>query len=131
MRFMRSCLIRSFLIVFLMGCAPVTITKNWKDSGSTFKMHSGDNLEIVLKANPTTGYGWEIASFDSTILKNTGTEYKADRVPSGIVGSGGKSIHRFKVRKTGKTFLKLIYRRPFEKNVPPIETFELTIVVKS
>ena len=93
-------------------------------------MNTGDNLEIVLKANPTTGYKWEVASVDSSILSKTGTEYRPDVVPKGIVGSGGTSMNRFRAIKIGKTFLKLIYRRPFEKNVPPVKTFEITVVVK-
>jgi inhibitor of cysteine peptidase len=93
-------------------------------------MKKGDNLEIVLKANPTTGYRWEVVSIDTSILKNTGAEYKADKVPPGIVGAGGKTIMRFKSIKKGETLLKLIYHRPFEKDVPPIKEFELNVVVK-
>lgn len=118
------------VIIFTVTCHKTTIKKSEKDTGSTLEMNTGDNLEIVLKANPTTGYEWEVASVDSSILSKTGTEYKADVVPKGIVGSGGKSIHRFKAIKIGKTFLKLSYRRPFEKNVPPVKTFGITVVVK-
>ena len=119
-----------FIPILSILCSPVTIQKSEKDSGSSLKMNRGDTLEIVLKANPTTGYRWEVASVDSTILKNTGVEYKPDKVPRGIVGSGGKSILRFRATKKGETDLKLIYHRPFEKNVPPVKTFELTIIVK-
>lgn len=119
-----------FIIIFAMTCHKTTIIKSEKDTGSTLEMNTGDNLEIVLEANPTTGYRWEVASLDSSILSKTSTEYKADVVPEGIVGSGGNSINRFKAIKIGKTFLKLIYRRPFEKNVPPVKTFGMTVVVK-
>jgi len=37
---------------------------------------------------------------------------------------------RFETVEIGKTRLKLIYHRPFEKDVPPAETFEVTITVR-
>jgi len=37
---------------------------------------------------------------------------------------------RFEAASAGRTELELAYRRPWEKNVPPIETFKLTVVVK-
>jgi inhibitor of cysteine peptidase len=119
-----------FVIIFTVTCHKTTIKKSEKDTGSTLEMNTGDTLEIVLEANPTTGYKWEVASVDSSVLSKTGSEYKADVVPKGIVGSGGKSIHRFEATKIGKTFLKLIYRRPFEKNGAPVKTFEITVEVK-
>lgn len=119
-----------FIVVCSFQCEPVTVKKSEKDAGSTLEMKRNDNLEIVLKANPTTGYQWEIASIDTTILKNTGTEYKADKVPPGVVGSGGKSIIRFKAIKAGRTFLKLVYHRPFEGDAQPAKEFELNVIVK-
>ncbi|HPC36538.1 MAG TPA: protease inhibitor I42 family protein [Candidatus Marinimicrobia bacterium] len=118
------------LIAFVFQCKPTTIKISESDTGTKLEMKKGDSLEIVLKANPTTGYRWEVASIDTSILKNTGIEYQADKVPSGVVGSGGKTTMRFIAIKEGETFLQLIYRRPFEKDVPPVKKFELNIVVK-
>ena len=118
------------ILLFTISCSQMTIKRSEKDTGSTSEMNIGDNLEIVLKANPTTGYRWEVASIDSTILENTGVDYKPDKVPRDIVGSGGKTIFRFRAAKTGQTDLKLIYHQPFEKNVPPVKTFKLTVVVQ-
>jgi len=119
-----------FVSILSILCTPATIQKSEKDSGSNLKMNRGDTLEVVLKANPTTGYRWEVASVDSAILKSTSTVYKPNKVPRGIVGSGGKSILRFRATKKGETDLKLIYHRSFEKDVPPVKTFELTVTVK-
>ena len=118
------------LLAFSFQCKPVTIKVSENDAGSTLEMKEGDGLEIILQANPTTGYRWEVASNDTSVLKNIGIEYQADKVPSGIVGSGGKTIMRFMAIKEGETFLQLVYRRPFEKDMPPVKKFELIVVVK-
>ena len=118
------------LLAFSFQCKPVTIKVSESGAGSILEMKKGDSLEIVLQANPTTGYRWEVASNDTSVLKNIGIEYQADKVPSGIVGSGGKTIMRFMAIKEGETFLQLVYRRPFEKDMPPVKKFELIVVVK-
>jgi len=120
-----------FILLFLsFQCKPVTVQKTEKDSGETLKMHPKDRLEVVLKANPTTGYRWDIAYLDSTVLKHTGSEYIPDPVPKGILGSGGRSILRFEADKIGSTLLKFIYHRPFEKDVPPVKTVEFIVIVE-
>ncbi|MBM4429116.1 MAG: protease inhibitor I42 family protein, partial [Chloroflexi bacterium] len=44
--------------------------------------------------------------------------------------SPGKMTLRFTGVAAGQTALKLIYHRSFEKDVPPVKTFEVTVVVK-
>jgi inhibitor of cysteine peptidase len=110
------------------GSARQTVKLAEKDSGGTVEMYVGDALEVVLKGNPTTGYMWEVASVDSAVLEQVGeAEFKTDRRAR---GSGGQITMRFEALKVGKIYLKLIHHRPFEKNVPPIKIFEVTIIVK-
>ncbi len=117
-----------FLAVLLNASGPVSVKLGEKDLGRTVEMGVGDTLEIVLRGNPTTGYIWDIAFADTAILRKVGeTKFKADRKAR---GSGGKIIIRFKAAMAGKTSLKLIYHRPFEKDRPPIKTFEVTVTVK-
>lgn len=98
------------------------------DSGSTVELRTGDTLKVMLGGNPTTGYQWEIASVDSNVVKQRGDpEYRSD---SAAVGASGKFTFTFEAAAPGQTVLRLVYRRPFEKNVPPARTFEITAVVK-
>jgi inhibitor of cysteine peptidase len=98
------------------------------DSGSTVELRTGDTLAVMLSGNPTTGYQWEMASVDTNVLKQRGKpEYTSN---SAAVGAGGKFIFAFEAAAPGQTVLRLVYRRPFEKNVPPASTFEITAVVK-
>jgi inhibitor of cysteine peptidase len=83
---------------------------------------------VKLKGNPTTGYTWETAEVDETILKPMGAaEFKPDR---DAIGAGGTLTLHFKAVGEGTTRLRLIYHRPFEKNTPPIKSFEIDVEVK-
>ena len=46
------------------------------------------------------------------------------------VGSGGKITLRFVAVGTGQIGLKLIYHRPFEKDAPSAQKFEVTVTVR-
>jgi predicted secreted protein len=49
---------------------------------------------------------------------------------SSALGSGGIVTLRFKAMQPGNMKLKLIYHRTFEKNVPPIKSYEIGLVVE-
>lgn len=118
----------TLLAVSLGNPVPISMQLTEKDLGRTVEIGVGDILEVVLRGNPTTGYIWDVASPDKGVLKQVGeTEFKPDRK---VRGSGGNIILRFEAARAGKASLKLIYHRPFEKNRPPIKTFEVSVIVK-
>ena len=118
----------TLLAVSLGHSAPVPVQLSEKDHGRTVEIGVGDILEIVLRGNPTTGYIWDMVSPDKGILKQVGeTEFEPDRKAR---GSDGKIMMCFEAAEPGKTSLKLIYHRPFEKNRAPIKTFEVRVTVK-
>lgn len=106
------------------------VTKSDADAGSTVELSRGDTLALVLKANPTTGYGWVVATVDTTILREIGAHYVPDDVPKGIVGSGGRSFLRFEAVESGKTAVQLEYKRSWETAKPPAKTFEIEVLVQ-
>ncbi len=122
-----------FLVILLplSACGPSgsktrILTAN--DAGKTVELNTGDTLAVELEGNPTTGYVWEVEAVDSAVLKQTGeSEFKPE---SDSTGAGGVEILRFEAVASGQTALKLVYHRPWEEDVSPEETFEVTIVVK-
>ena len=90
-------------------------------------MKPGDTLEIVLDANPTTGYQWKAMPWDTKVIEQVDKPVYKSR--SEAIGSGGELTFYFKALSTGQTPLKFIYFRDFEKDVPPIKSFKVTIVV--
>jgi inhibitor of cysteine peptidase len=47
-----------------------------------------------------------------------------------LVGAGGWEIFRFKAISTGQTSLQLVYHRPWEEGVEPLNTFTLQVVAR-
>ena len=108
------------------GAASVRLSE--QDSGRMVELRVRDRLEIVLEGNPTTGYQWEQVVGEGSILRPVGEP--AFRPDSGALGAGGTVTLPFEAAAAGETRLKLIYHRSFEPNVPPLKTFEASIVIK-
>jgi len=89
----------------------------------------GAMISIRLSGNPTTGYSWTGGRIVGGTLTQVGTiAYEAGKPQ--LIGSGGTFIARFKTVKPGKSVIKLEYRRSWEKNVPAIKTFTVTVEVR-
>lgn len=101
---------------------PMKLTFN--DSGSTVNATVDQNIQLALDANATTGYSWKLESYDTKILKLKSSDYKVD---SKLIGAGGEQLYCFTVIGKGKTELKLIYHRPWEKDVKPAKVFTVNI----
>ncbi|MGA7669215.1 MAG: protease inhibitor I42 family protein [Nitrolancea sp.] len=98
-----------------------------KDAGKTISLSVGDTIEVALEGNPTTGYNWEAANLDTSILKQVGDV--AYTPESSAVGAPGQVVLRFEAVGSGETALQLIYHRSFETGVAPLQTFEVTVQV--
>ena len=100
-----------------------------KDNGNLVELTVGNTLVVELPGNPTTGYMWEVGSVNASVLKQAenAATFKSD---TDLTGSPGKVALHFKAAGPGKTTLKLVYRRSWEKNVAPIKTYQADVVVK-
>jgi predicted secreted protein len=106
--------------------AAVKVTE--ADAGRTVDLKEGDVLEVVLEGNPTTGYNWGVESLEASILNQVGDPmFQPD---TDLIGAGGKITFRFRASATGRTLLKLVYQRWWEKGVPPLDEFEVTVRVQ-
>ncbi len=97
------------------------------DSGKTLEMRVGDELEIGLPGNPTTGYIWEVCLLDSNLLSQGKGDFFAN---DKAIGAGGMEIIKLHAIAEGKTDVKLVYDRPFELDNPPLKTFAVTITIR-
>jgi inhibitor of cysteine peptidase len=87
------------------------------------------NFTITLPSNPTTGYQWQLARpLNNKMIKLIGSEYIAE--DTGLVGSGGKQVWKFRALKAGSAAIALKYVRPSEKNVPAASEKIFIIVIK-
>ena len=92
-------------------------------------MEQGETFEIALEANATTGFSWEIAEIDEDIVQLVSSEYVPDSNAERLPGKGGKTVFRFQAVGSGETTVKLVYRRPWEKDVEPLETHVVQVSV--
>jgi len=100
-------------------------------SGKQVELSVGQSLVVTLESNATTGYSWALAqNSDSSVLSKTGNKYiNPPQTTPPIVGAPGVEEWTFKALKKGTSTISLGYRRPWE-STPPVETFDLTVVVK-
>lgn len=118
-----------FLLLIMGSCrrASKSMILTESDAGKTAEMSIGDELAITLVGNPSTGYGWEVVPVEGAVLEPVGEpEFEAD---SDLVGAPGKITLHFKAIRAGQQTLRLIYRRPWEEQAEPLETFEVTVIV--
>jgi len=97
------------------------------DSGKTVEIRVGDELDVILPGNPTTGYVWEVSSLDSTVMRLDKSDFFAN---DNAFGSGGIEIIKFQAIAAGTSVVRLIFHRSFEQNMPPLKTFEVTVIIK-
>jgi len=112
------------------GCRPQQEVKaSIDDDGREMQLKKGQPLVVTLEANPTTGYTWEVAEpLDEQVLRQAGEpEFKPE---SDLAGAGGVQILRFEAVNAGQTALKLAYRRSWEKDVEPLNTFSIQVIVR-
>jgi C1A family cysteine protease/predicted secreted protein len=115
-----------------------------QDDSRQIELHEGQVLVISLESNPSTGYLWEVEEADDRILRQTGKiEYEQcpepiegpqlPHYPSSILhstrllGAPSKQILRFEAVAAGQTDLRLVYHRPWEKDIKPARTFSLQV----
>ena len=113
------------------GCSPQQqeVKATIDDDGREMQLKKGQTLVVTLEANPTTGYSWEVAEpFDEQVLRQAGEpEFKQE---SDLIGAGGVQILRFEAVNAGQITLTLAYRRSWEKDVEPLDTYSIQVVVR-
>lgn len=118
------------LVLFLLDKCEMpqkSLNLSKEDNRKQFILFREGEIQIALEAIPSAGYTWTISKIDTSLLKQIG-EMKFEP-ESKKLGSPGKQIFHFQSTQTGKINLQLIYHRPWEREKPPEETFEVTIQV--
>jgi predicted secreted protein len=117
-------------LLFLAGCLfvqyPVvaqTYVATEEQRGGVVSMSVGDTLEVILHANPTTGYCWTPTAPISQWLILTGHKHEPS---SSMPGAPGLSTFSFVAISPGDCDLTMVYARPWE-NTPPLETYTVSV----
>ena len=102
-----------------------------KDNGRTLHLDRGDTFTVTLVSNPSTGFQWQFGTppYDETVMILRGDKYIQPQEQL-AAGAPGKRRLSFLAEGSGRTGLRLIYVRPWEKNHPPAKEFNLMVIVK-
>ncbi|HYL59879.1 MAG TPA: protease inhibitor I42 family protein [Candidatus Acidoferrales bacterium] len=117
----------SLAVIATVEARTVTVTE--KDSGSETILARGDTLEVSLPATSGTGYVWQVAKVESSILSQSGNatfEHDGKAMP----GAMRHQTFHFSANAAGAGLLELRYLRPWEKDTPPAKSFTLNVLVK-
>jgi len=124
---MRRIPVLVFLLLALTAGNVAALDLTGQESGRSVDVPVGEVVAITLAGNPTTGYAWELADVDRAVLApDPEPAYVAD---SQLSGAGGKYTFRLSARAVGSSAVTLVYRRPWEEGVPPLQRFELQVTV--
>lgn len=100
-------------------------------NADTIKMVVSEVALVTFEANPTTGYSWAVSGESaSKVVQILSHSYIPNFNPKHFVGRGGVEIWKFKALKKGKAAFTFNYVRPWEKNIPPVQTRQLKFVVE-
>jgi len=129
---------RNIIVVLLavsilaMGCnTSREIEVDASDKGRQIELEQNQILVITLPFNPGTGYRWEVAETEASILRQLGEAVfeVSDLGEPPPPGKGGAETCCFEATDAGQMTLELVYHRPWEEDVDPLETFSIQVVV--
>jgi inhibitor of cysteine peptidase len=112
-------------MLVLLGACSAAQTLNLDDDGMRIDLETGEEVELVLPGNPTTGYQWVVTEAPSILEPVGEAEFVAE---SDLIGAGGEFHFRFRAIEPGTAQLSLTYERPFEE-VEPLDAFEIEVTV--
>lgn len=83
-------------------------------------------FSVRLPSNPSTGFGWKVASYDREFLQLLRNHYQKPEQPR--PGAGGQELFDFLPLKSGPTTIVFHYQRPFEKQIA--RELRHTVIIK-
>lgn len=101
------------------------------ETTSTGECSIDSQVVVTLEGNPTTGYEWEVASFDPNLLTFEGGDYVNKKME--LTGSGGFHKFYFRSKAEGIAVVKFNYARPWEtaQGGRPLKTEEVKVTIKA
>lgn len=112
-------------LVFLSACAA---RKSEGPPPASKTVVAGEEFDIRLPANPTTGFRWQVGAIDDQIVRLVDTRYEP--TSPAPLGAGGTDVFTFVGVNTGRGTVELVYVRPWEKGVAPARTASYSVDVR-
>lgn len=88
------------------------------DTTAQIAVTAGEQFEVRLESNPSTGFRWEIAAMSMPRLVELVSRGFVDEADDDVVGAAGTEVFVFEVADSGAGILGLEYIRSFDD--PPV-----------
>ena len=98
------------------------------DNGHALTLAVGDEVELSLAGNPSTGYQWELKAKGGPVCELVKDDFEA---PTGAPGSGGVHRWQFRAVKPGSGKIALQYRRSWEEKAAPARKYQVSVRVRT
>ncbi|MDQ4005985.1 MAG: protease inhibitor I42 family protein [Actinomycetota bacterium] len=122
------------LVLGLAACAgePDLLTLDQDDSGTDVRLAVGEEMEVRLRSNASTGYSWQLAGddLDEDVLQVISSEYEPDEGSEDLAGAGGTEIWRFRARGPGSVPVALEYTFGGDETREPAGEFSVVVTVE-
>jgi len=115
-----------FLLGFFSTTGKTVMITQAQNQGKV-RVKKDASFQVLLNANPTTGFDWRILSYDSTIIEVKHKSFIKSYTQR--MGAPGKQVFKFKAIAAGATDLRLIYVRPWERATSEADSFRVQIIV--
>jgi inhibitor of cysteine peptidase len=129
---MRRLIVGLMLLAALAACgsdddgAGARLVFDGGDIGSEITVGVGEEFEVRLESNPTTGYAWQVVELPDAISE-VSRDYEAP--DTSLVGAGGVEVFVFEGVAEGSGELRLEYVRSFDDPPVPAETADFQVTV--
>lgn len=88
------------------------------------EVHVGERFTIDIESNPTTGYRW-YPLFDVYVLELISEDFTA--AGTNLVGASGVQHFDFKAIRRGKTTIRMLYARSWDRHSQKENAFYVSI----
>ena len=116
----------AFLVAMVAGCS-ASRSLSLDDDGTRVTLRPGDEIEVTLEGDATTGFGWELVEFDPAVITAL-AEPVYEEADTDLVGVGGKWTWTLAAQQPGECAVRFIYHRTWEDE-PPEATFAFIATV--
>lgn len=99
-----------------------------QSDGQTVELRVGQQLEVRLAENRTTGFRWQLLNDGKPVCALVSSSFES---PAGVPGAGGTAHWLFQAAEAGAGTIELAYRRPWEAQATPAQTFRVRISVSN
>lgn len=98
------------------------------DKGAKISLYDGDQVELRLTSNPSTGFQWSVHPDSTPLMKLDSQSNEPSKEPG--VGRPSVQIFRFEAVKRGNGVLLLHYVRSWEKPQANEQQYDLHVTIK-